>query len=304
MTAFSFEVPEAGPGAKLRLSAPDGASLLLTLLPEVTAGSTVTVTKGADGQWTSEMAKKVEVDMPQFSFTLPACSPGEKVKVPAPDGVTLLLPINEGLKPGMTITMAKGSTGQWGFVSATAPAQWKSREELDADLAEPGTALVQLNTTKGPIKIRIAPKWAPLGAQRFLEMVADGFYKDIAIYRGINGGLLQFGVVQNGDPRGKQYTSLADDLLCGVPYAEGIVGFAAAGPKTRKHTVCIMKADFRSQLGKGSIGSASTETPFGMVCPESMDVMHRITCLGDIPQCGGSGPDPHKIEEQGNAYLK
>eukprot|EP00971_Amphidinium_carterae_P181839 3608084-Amphidinium_carterae.2 len=30
-----------------------------------------------------------------------------------------------------------------------------------------------------------------------------------------------------------------------------------------------IQADFRSQLGKGALGTASTETPFGMVCPEA-----------------------------------
>jgi len=304
MTAFSFQVPQCSPGAKLKLDAPDGMTLLLTLSPGVSTGATVTVTKGENGQWTSDLATKVEAEHPKFSFPLPECVPGEKVKVQAPDGVTLVVPVAEGFKPGMIITMQKGSNGQWGFLGAEQPHRWLSKEEMDEDLAGNATALVQLNTTKGPIKIRVVPKWAPLGAQRFLEMIGDGFYKEIAIYRGINGGLLQFGCVQNSDPRSTQYRALEDDLLIGLPYAEGVVGFAAAGPRTRKHTVCIMKADFRSQLGKGALGTASTETPFGMVCPESMAVMHSITCLGDIPQCGGKGPDPHKIEEEGYAYLR
>jgi cyclophilin family peptidyl-prolyl cis-trans isomerase len=226
-----------------------------------------------------------------------------------------MVPLPAGKSPGDTVTMAKGADGKWGFAqnqaAAPAPApsggtqgQWRSPEQMSADMAAPGTRTVQLQTTKGPINIKVIPSWAPLGAQRFLKMVEDGFYNDISIYRAINGGLLQFGALQGTDPRNNMYEKLPDDPVVGIPYAEGVVGFAAAGPNTRKHTVCIIKADFRTQLGKGAHGTPSPETPFGMVSPESMGVMHSITCLGDIPQCGGRGPDPDMIEKQGNQYIR
>jgi len=252
--------------------------------------------------------------MSAFTFVLPQCSPGAKLKIPAPDGMTLMVTVPDGVSPGDTLTMVKGADGKWAFgnpstmpaAPATAPVQseWRSAEQMKADMAGPDVATVQLQTTKGPINIKVVPKWAPRGAQRFLQMVNDGFYKDISIYRAIKGGLLQFGALQGTDPRNSQYEKLPDDPLVGLPYAEGVVGFAAAGPGTRKHTVCIMKADFRTQLGKGAHGTPSPETPFGMVCPESMNVMHSINCLGDIPQCGGAGPDPQMIEQQGNAYIQ
>lgn len=253
--------------------------------------------------------------MSAFTFVLPQCNPGAKLKIPAPDGMTLMVTVPDGILPGDTLMMVKGADGKWAFGSnapaapaapATAPVQtqWRSPEQMQADMAAPDVSTVQLQTTKGPINIKVVPKWAPLGARRFLEMVNDGFYKDISIYRGIKNGLLQFGALQGTDPRNSRYEKLPDDPLIGLPYAEGVVGFAAAGPGTRKHTVCIMKADFRSQLGKGAHGTPSPETPFGMVCPESMAVMHSITCLGDIPQCGGNGPNPQMIEQQGNQYIQ
>lgn len=215
--------------------------------------------------------------------------------------------------------MVKGADGAWGIGASTGTAasppppaappaaaatQWRSNEQMQAEMASDSTAIIELQTSKGPIKIYVVPSWAPKGAEQFLKMVSNGFYDDISIYRAVSNGLLQFGALQGGDPRSGQYQKLADDPLCGIPYAEGVVGFAAAGPGTRKHTVCIMKADFRSQLGKGAIGTLSTETPFGMVAPESMAIMHSITCMGDIPQCGGKGPDPGLIEEQGNSYIR
>jgi len=257
--------------------------------------------------------------MSAFSFVVPQCEAGVTLKIPAPDGVSLMIPLPAGISPGDSLTMVKGADGNWGFGShtpagvraaapaaaaATGQAEWRSAQQMAADIRGPDAVTVQLHTTKGLINIKVVPKWSPIGAQRFLQMVADGFYDDISIYRAINNGLLQFGALQGTDPRNSQYSKLADDPLVGIPYAEGVVGFAAAGPGSRKHTVCIIKADFRTQLGKGALGTLSTETPFGMIDPASMAVMHSITCLGDIPQCGGQGPDPQKIEEQGNAYVR
>lgn len=251
-----------------------------------------------------------------FSFKVPeGCSPGMTLKIPAPGGVALMLPLPPNVLPGDDIHMGKGQDGQWGITkvlrgvpangAATAPAtQWRSAADLAADCASAGSIKVRFDTTKGPIDVSIVPTWAPKGAEQFLKLVDDNYFQDIAIYRGIQGGLLQFGVVQDSDPRSNRYSAIGDDPLVGIPYAEGIFGFAASGPGTRKSTVCIMKSDFRTQLGKGAIGTLSTETPIGMVCPESMATMHSIACLGDIPQCGGNGPDPNKLKELGNDYIR
>lgn len=253
-------------------------------------------------------------DVSEFFFAVPDCGGGCVVQIKAPDGCTLKVPLPANVQPGDELYMGKGTDGAWGItkavrnvstpVQATLPTVWRTLEEMQQDVAGPDVATVLLSTTKGPIKIKVVPKWSPIGAQRFLQLVDDGYYHDVAVYRAIQGGLLQFGVVKDTDERNSRYEKLADDNLVGIPYAEGIVGFAAAGPGTRKSTVCIMKADFRTQLGKGAVGTPSTETPFGMVCPESMAIMHSITCLGDIPQCGGKGPDPGKLGAIGNDYIR
>mmetsp|Transcript_65716 Transcript_65716/g.182160 ORF Transcript_65716/g.182160 Transcript_65716/m.182160 type:complete len:275 (+) Transcript_65716:51-875(+) len=251
-----------------------------------------------------------------FSFVVPQCGPGATLSVKAPDGVTLKIPVPDNVMSGDELHLGKGADGNWcitkalravpvsgGAITAPSRTQWRSAEAMMADCAGSDAVTVLLSTTKGSIMITVVPSWSPIGAQRFLQLVDDGYYKDVAIYRAINGGLLQFGIVKDTDPRSSRYSRIPDDGLVGIPYAEGVVSFAAAGPGTRKSTVCIMKADFRTQLGKGALGTPSTETPFGMVCPESMATMHSITCLGDIPQCGGLGPDPGKLEKLGNEYI-
>lgn len=46
-------------------------------------------------------------------------------------------------------------------------------------------------TTKGLFEIEVLPEWAPLGAQRYLDLVTDGFYTDIPMYRSVAGFLTQ-----------------------------------------------------------------------------------------------------------------
>lgn len=238
----------------------------------------------------------------EFAFVVPECPPGTTLKVPALDGVMLHVPVPENVQPGDKLHMVKGEDGKWAISKAVRvkKAPWLSQEALAADLAGPGTVKVRLDTTKGPIFLKVVPAWSPQGAHRFLELVEDGFYKDIAIYRAIQGGLAQFGVVKSTDPRSNHYTMLPDDPLIGVPFEDGCVSFAAAGPGTRKATVCLFLGDFKSQLG-----SKQPETPFGKVCPESMATLHKLfTGYGDIPQCGGKGPDPTQLEQKGNDYIR
>jgi len=42
----------------------------------------------------------------------------------------------------------------------------------------------------------------------------------------------------------------------------------------------------------------------GKVSPAFFDTMHSLfTGYGDIPQCGGSGPDPSRLSAEGNDYI-
>lgn len=53
--------------------------------------------------------------------------------------------------------------------------------------------IVCCNTTKGVLNIEVHPSWAPLGAQRFMMMVEDGFFNtNVALFRALKGFLVQF----------------------------------------------------------------------------------------------------------------
>eukprot|EP00933_Yihiella_yeosuensis_P054713 TRINITY_DN53229_c0_g1_i1.p1 TRINITY_DN53229_c0_g1~~TRINITY_DN53229_c0_g1_i1.p1 ORF type:complete len:278 (+),score=59.96 TRINITY_DN53229_c0_g1_i1:66-899(+) len=254
-------------------------------------------------------AGEKEEALMSFQFTVPEnVSTGVTLKVQAPDGVSLNIPLPANILGGDTMVMQRAADGKWGIkhvirgepvpsVEPTSNGGKRSDAQLAADLEESNVQVATLNTTKGPIKVRISPMWAPKGSTRFLQLVTDKYYTDIAIYRAVPEFLVQFGVID--DERRNKYEAIADDALVGVPVKEGMVCFAASGANTRCATLCIFLGDY-PQLGENP-----WETPIGRVCEESMPVLRSLHVgYGDMPQCGGNGPDPIELQDRGNSYIK
>lgn len=243
----------------------------------------------------------------QFAFDVPEnARPGVTLKVEF-DGVELHIVVPQGVLPGSRITLEKAADGTWAITQVVhlekarmvAPPDKHSPESLAADLAGPHTCQVVLETSKGPIKLRVVPPWAPKGCQRFLQLVVDQYFTDLAIYRAVPGFLIQFGLMHEIDPRVSNYEAIQDDVLRNVPIEEGMVCFAAAESGARCATIIIFLGKFET------LGRQPWETPIGRVCPESMPVLRSIyTGYGDMPQVGGHGPNPHLLEERGNSYIR
>src|SRR5262249_11193092 len=62
----------------------------------------------------------------------------------------------------------------------------------------PERSVVRLETSKGNIDIEVFRDWAPIGADRFVNLVRYGYYDDCRFYRVTAGRWAQFGI--NGDP--------------------------------------------------------------------------------------------------------
>src|SRR5882672_7818148 len=63
----------------------------------------------------------------------------------------------------------------------------------------PDSCHVRLETTRGIIRLEMRRAWAPLGVDRFYNLVRHGYYDNTAVFR-IRAGLwAQFGI--NGDPK-------------------------------------------------------------------------------------------------------
>jgi peptidyl-prolyl cis-trans isomerase A (cyclophilin A) len=160
----------------------------------------------------------------------------------------------------------------------------------------PATYKAKFSTSKGDIVIKVTRDWAPNGADRFYNLVKNGFYNDCRFFRVVSGFMCQFGI--NGDPAISakwRDAKIADD-----PVKEGNkrgrITFATSGANSRTSQVFI---NFKDNDRLDGMGFAS----FGEVT-EGMDVVDKLYSEYGEGAPRGAGPSQPKIQSEGNKYLK
>jgi len=183
--------------------------------------------------------------------------------------------------------------------SAKAPAAAKKAAAPAAgpDLLKPATLKakapesykVKFTTTKGDVIIQVTRAWAPLGADRFYNLVKYGFYKDAAFFRVLPRFVAQFGIPARPDVAAAwDHAYIVDDRVT-QSNKRGTLTFATAGPNTRTTQIFI---NFSDNAGLDTQGFA----PFGQVI-EGMDVVDKFF------SGYGESPDQGRITAFGKAYL-
>lgn len=184
-------------------------------------------------------------------------------------------------------------------VLAATPILAQGKKSLvPTDLTEkaPATFKANFETSKGTFVVEVHRDWAPLGADRFYNLVKNGFYDDCRFFRVIDNFMVQFGI--HGTP-GTQVNwagaRIKDDAVK-QSNTRGFIVFATAGPNTRTTQVFINFRDNARSLD--SQGFA----PFGEVV-QGMDVVD--TLYNGYGEGGprGQGPDQGRIQAEGNTYL-
>jgi peptidyl-prolyl cis-trans isomerase A (cyclophilin A) len=155
----------------------------------------------------------------------------------------------------------------------------------------------KFTTTQGTIVINVRRAWAPNGADRFYNLVKNGYYDSCRFFRVVYGFAAQFGI--NGDPQINAVwlkATIQDDPVK-QSNRKGYVSFAKAGPNSRTTQVFINFSDENVLLD--GMGFA----PFGTVT-KGTDVMAAL--FSDYGECPpqGRGPDQIRTLTEGNAYLQ
>jgi peptidyl-prolyl cis-trans isomerase A (cyclophilin A) len=193
-----------------------------------------------------------------------------------------LLAIGSALLCAAAVTPALGQAGKLSNPAAlneTAPATYKAR----------------FDTSKGAFVLDIRREWAPNGADRFYNLVKNGFYDNVRFFRVVSGFMVQFGI--SGDPNASaqwRNARLKDDPVR-QSNRRGTITYAMAGPDTRTTQVFINFAD-NSPLDKQGFA------PFGQVA-SGMNVIDSLHSGYGEGAPRGQGPDQGRIQQEGNAYL-
>jgi peptidyl-prolyl cis-trans isomerase A (cyclophilin A) len=154
----------------------------------------------------------------------------------------------------------------------------------------PDVFKAQFTTTKGDFVVEVHRDWAPLGADRFYNLVKNGYFTNAAFFRVVPGFVVQFGL--NASPAINQiwqHANIKDDPVK-QSNKRGTIVFATAGPNTRTTQLFI---NFNDNAGLDPQGFA----PFGTVT-EGME-----TVVDKIYSGYGQRPDQGRITAEGKAYL-
>jgi peptidyl-prolyl cis-trans isomerase A (cyclophilin A) len=153
----------------------------------------------------------------------------------------------------------------------------------------PATFTVLLDTTRGPVTVALTRGEAPIGADRFYNLVKAKFFDGARFFRVVPGFVVQFGLA--GDPKvnADWDVPIQDDPVL-VSNTRGTICFAAtSSPNTRSTQLFI-------NLGNNKRLDPQGFAVFGKVV-SGMDSVDRI-------YSGYSDkPDQSRIEKEGNAYL-
>jgi peptidyl-prolyl cis-trans isomerase A (cyclophilin A) len=162
-------------------------------------------------------------------------------------------------------------------LKATAPAKYKA----------------QFETTKGIFVVDVTRAWSPNGADRFYNLVKNGFFDGVKFFRVVPNFVVQFGI--HGDPTiaSKWLESNIQDDKVVESNKRGFLTFAKSGAPNSRSTqlfINLIDNDRLDAMGFSAFGKVS----------KGMDVVDKLY--------GGYGEQITQLQGQiaaeGNKYLE
>jgi len=154
----------------------------------------------------------------------------------------------------------------------------------------PALYKVKFDTTAGVFEVEVHTDWAPIGADRFYNLVKNGYYDGCRFFRVVPGFMVQFGI--NGDPaiqRNWVEANIQDETVK-QGNTRGMITFAKSGAPNSRTTQVFINFKDNSFLNRQGFA------PFGKVTM-GMEVVDKIYSVY------GERPDQGRVQAEGNAYL-
>src|SRR5712671_1876998 len=179
---------------------------------------------------------------------------------------------------------------------AEAPRQGYDRALLRAALLKdkaPDTFQVKVATTRGDFMVTVNRAWAPIGADRFYNLVKHRFYDNASFFRVVPGFVVQFGI--NAYPpisAAWENANIKDEPVT-QSNKRGYLTYAKTSlPNTRSTQIFINLSDNAGLDRQGF-------SPFGFVDAQGMKVVEML-----YDQYGDSGgPEQDQISKLGKPYI-
>ncbi|GAB5031309.1 peptidyl-prolyl cis-trans isomerase cyclophilin type [Nannochloropsis oceanica] len=170
-----------------------------------------------------------------------------------------------------------------------------ARAQEHGGITDINGTLVKCHTTAAngaAFILEIKREWAPLGAERFLQLVESGYFTNVPFFRVVPGFLTQFGIPPASDVRKRWRLAgaIQDDPTQNRSILRGYLSFAGGGPNTRDSQLFIALAD-STWLGK-----SPWEVPLGRVIEGMDEVLDSLySGYGEISPFNKEGIDQGKI---------
>jgi peptidyl-prolyl cis-trans isomerase A (cyclophilin A) len=179
---------------------------------------------------------------------------------------------------------------------APAPRQGYDRALLRSALLKekaPDTFQVKFATTRGDFVVTVKRDWAPIGADRFYNLVKHHFFDNASFFRVVPGFVVQFGISAYPPVAAAWEKANLKDEPVTQSNKRGYLTYAKTSmPNTRSTQIFINLKDNPSLDQQGF-------SPFGYVDAQGMKVVDML-----YDQYGDSGgPEQDLISKLGKAYL-
>ena len=179
---------------------------------------------------------------------------------------------------------------------AEAPRQGYDRALLRAALLKdkaPDTFQVKVATTRGDFMVTVNRAWAPIGADRFYNLVKRRFYDNASFFRVVPGFVVQFGISAYPPVSAAWENANIQDEPVTQSNKRGYLTYAKTSmPNTRSTQVFI---NLKDNAGLDRQGFS----PFGVVDGKGMNVVDMFY----DQYSESSGPDQDQISKLGKPYL-